>query len=322
MKRRLLLAFASATLAGTPMFTFADNWPTKPVRIVVPFPPGGPADLLGRIAGHALHEGLGATVIVDNKAGAAGNIGVDALAKANPDGYTLGIVPVGNIAVNPSLFTNLQYKAADLTPVALLATAENILVVNSSLAVTNVQELIAAAREKPDTLTFASPGAGSQAHLAGELMALRADVRLVHVPYKGIGAAINDLVGGQVNMMFAPTSTAVPFILEGKLKALGLASPRRSPALPQVPTIAEQGLAGFQAISWYALMAPAGTPKPIVNKLNDQINRMLTKAETRERFTALGMEPGAGTPEELGQRIASETALWSDVVHKRNLKVD
>lgn len=322
MKRRLLLAVASATLACSPMIALADNWPAKPLRIVVPFPPGGPADLLGRIAGQALHESLGATVIVDNKAGAAGNIGVEALAKASPDGYTLGVVPVGNIAVNPSLFTNLQYKAADLTPVALLATAENVLVVNSSLAVANVQELIAAARKKPGTVTFASPGAGSQAHLAGELMALRADVKLVHVPYKGISAAINDLVGGQVNMMFAPMSTAVPFLREGKLKALGLASPQRASALPQVPTIAEQGLAGFQAISWYALMAPAGTPKPIINKLNEQINRALAKPEMRERFVALGMDPGAGTPEQLARRIASETAQWSDVVRKRNLKVD
>jgi tripartite-type tricarboxylate transporter receptor subunit TctC len=321
MKRRLVLALAT-TLACTPMIALADNWPAKPIRIVVPFPPGGPADLLGRIAGHALNESLGATVVVDNKAGAAGNIGVEALAKAVPDGYTLGVVPVGNIAVNPSLFTNLQYKAADLTPVALLATAENVLVVNSSLAATSVQELIAAARKKPDTLTFASPGAGSQAHLAGELMALRADVKLVHVPYKGIGAAINDLVGGQVDMMFAPTSTAVPFIRDGKLKAIGLASAQRSPALPQVPTIAEQGLPGFQALSWYAFMAPAGTPKAIVNKLNEQLNRELAKQETRARFVALGMEPGAGTPEQLARRIASETAQWSDVVRKRNLKVD
>jgi tripartite-type tricarboxylate transporter receptor subunit TctC len=321
MKRRPLLALASA-LACTPLFALADNWPARPVRIVVPFPPGGPADLLGRIAGQALTESLGATVVVDNKAGAAGNIGVEVLAKAAPDGYTLGVVPVGNIAVNPSLFTNLPYKAADLAPVALLATAENVLVVNGKLGVASVQELIGAARKKPDTLTFASPGAGSQAHLAGELMALRADVKLVHVPYKGVGPAINDLVGGQVGMMFAQTSAAVPFIRDGKLKAIGLASPQRSPALPQVATIAEQGLPGFQALSWYALMAPAGTPRAIVDKLNEQMNRVLAKPETRERFVALGMEPGAGTPEQLAQRIASETAQWSEVVRKRHLKVD
>jgi tripartite-type tricarboxylate transporter receptor subunit TctC len=321
MRRRLLLALAPM-LAGIPWLARADNWPAKPVRMVVPFPPGGPADLLGRLAGQALTESLGQSVVVENKAGAAGNIGVDAIAKAAPDGYTLGIVPVGNIAVNPSLFPNLPYKASDLAPVALLATAENVLVVNVALPVANLQELIGAARKKPDSLTFASPGAGSQAHLAGELLALRANVKLVHVPYKGVAPALTDLVGGQVSMMFAPTSAAMPFIREGKLKAIAVASPQRSAALPQVPTVGEQGLPGFQAVSWYALMAPAGTPRAIVDKLNEQMSRMLVKPETRERFVALGMEPGNGTPEQLAHRITTETAQWSEVVRKRNLKVD
>ncbi|MEJ8840029.1 Bug family tripartite tricarboxylate transporter substrate binding protein [Ramlibacter sp. AN1133] len=321
MKRRLLIALAPM-LACAPWLAHADNWPAKPVRMVVPFPPGGPADLLGRIAAQAITDSLGQPVVVENKAGAAGNIGVDAVAKSAPDGYTLGIVPVGNIAVNPSLFANLPYKASDLAPVALLATVENVLVVNTALAVANLQDLIAAARKKPDTLSFASPGAGSQAHLAGELMALRANLKLVHVPYRGVGAALTDVVGGQVSMMFVQTAAAVPFVREGKLKALGLASPRRSTALPQVPTIAELGFPDFQAVSWYALMAPAGTPRPIVDKLNEQMNRMLAKSDTRERFVALGMEPGSGTPEQLAQRIATETAQWSEVVRKRNVKVD
>jgi tripartite-type tricarboxylate transporter receptor subunit TctC len=321
MKRRLLLAFAPM-LAGIPLLARADNWPAKPVRMVVPFPPGGPADLLGRIAGQAITDSFGQPVVVENKAGAAGNIGVDALAKAAPDGYTLGIVPVGNIAVNPSLYPNLAYKASDLAPVALLATVENLLVVNTALPVANLQDLIGTARKKPDTLSFASPGAGSQAHLAGELLALRANVKLMHVPYKGIAPALTDVVGGQVSMMFAQTSSAMPFIREGKLKAIAVASPQRSTALPQVPTLAEQGLPGFQAVSWYALMAPAGTPKAIIDKLNEQINKMLIKPETRQRFVALGMEPGNGTPEQLAHRITTETAQWSDVVRKRNLKVD
>jgi tripartite-type tricarboxylate transporter receptor subunit TctC len=309
-------------LACTPWLARADTWPAKPVRMVVPFPPGGPADLLGRIAAQAISDSLGQSVVVENKAGAAGNIGVDAVAKAAPDGYTLGIVPVGNIAVNPSLFSNLTYKASDLAPVALLATVENVLVVNTALPVANLQDLIAIARKKPDTLSFASPGAGSQAHLAGELMALRANLKLVHVPYRGVGAALTDVVGGQVSMMFVQTAAAMPFIREGKLKALGLASLRRSSALPQVPTIAELGFPDFQAVSWYALMVPAGTPKPIIDKLNEQMNRMLAKAETRERFVALGMEPGSGSPEQLAQRITAETAQWSEVVRKRNVKVD
>jgi tripartite-type tricarboxylate transporter receptor subunit TctC len=321
MNRRLLLTLAPV-LACTAFAAWADNWPAKPLRMVVPFPPGGPTDLLGRFAGKAITETLGQPVVVENKAGAAGNIGVDALAKAAPDGYTLGIVPVGNVSVNPSLFAHLAYKASDLTPVALLATAENVLVVNAAVPAANLQELIALARKKPGTLTFASPGAGSQAHLAGELMALRANVKLVHIPYRGVGPALTDVVGEQVTMMFAQTSAAMPFIREGKLKAIGLASLQRSTALPQVPTIAEQGLPGFQAVSWYALMAPVGTPRPIVEKLNEQINQMLAKPETREQFAALGMEPGSGTPEQLAHRIATETVQWSGVVRERHLQVD
>ena len=321
MKRRLLLALAPM-LACPPLLAQAETWPTKALRMVVPFTPGGPADLLGRLAAQAITDSTGQPVVVENKAGAAGNIGVEALAKAAPDGYTLGIVPVGNIAVNPSLFTNLQYKASDLAPVALLATSENVLVVNAALPVANVQDLIAKARKKPDTLSFASPGAGSQAHLAGELMGLQAHVKLVHVPYRGIAPALTDLVGGQVTMMFAQTASAMPFIRSGKLKALGVASPRRSSALPQVPTIAEQGFPHFQAVSWYALMAPAGTPKPIIDKVNEQMNRMLAKPQTLERFAGLGLDPGNGTPEQLAHRIVTETAQWSEVVRERNLKVN
>jgi tripartite-type tricarboxylate transporter receptor subunit TctC len=322
MNRRHLLA-AAALLASTgALAQTAAAWPAKPVRIVVPFAPGGPADLLGRLAGQAITEGLGQPAVVENKVGAAGNIGVDMITKAAPDGYTVGIVPVGNIAVNPSLFANLPYKASELTPVAMLATVENVLVVNASLPATNLKELIALARQKPDSISFASPGAGSQAHLAGELMALDANVKLVHVPYKGTGPALNDLVGGQVSMMFAQASSAVPFIQQGKLKPIGLASLRRSNALPQVPTIAEQGLPGFEAVSWYALMAPAGTPRDVIAKLHGEMTKMLARPDTREKFAASGMEAGTGSPEQLAQRITAESARWADVVKKRNIKAD
>jgi tripartite-type tricarboxylate transporter receptor subunit TctC len=318
MKRLLLALVTSLACALSP----AQTYPSKPVRIIVPFAPGGPADLLGRLAGQAITDGLGQPAVVENKVGAAGNIGVDLVAKAPPDGYTLGIVPVGNVAVNPSLFPNLPYKASELAPVSLLATVENVLVVNASLPAGNLQELIALARKKPDTLTFASPGAGSQAHLAGEQMALDANLKLVHVPYKGVGPALNDLVGGQVNMMFAQASAALPFVQQGKLRAIGLASLKRSAAMPQVPTVAEQGLAGFEAVSWYALMAPAGTPAHVIDKLHGEMARMLARPETREKFTALGMEAGTGSPQQLATRIAAETARWSDVVRKRNIKPD
>jgi tripartite-type tricarboxylate transporter receptor subunit TctC len=322
LNRRLLLAAAALLACTSPFAQTTAAWPNKPVRIVVPFAPGGPADLLGRLAGQAITDATGQAAVVENKVGAAGNIGVDLIAKAAPDGYTLGIVPVGNIAVNPSLFANLPYKASELTPVSMLATVENVLVVNASLPASNLRELIALARQKPDTLGFASPGAGSQAHLAGELMALDAGIKLVHVPYKGTGPALNDLVGGQVAMMFAQASSAVPFIQQGKLKTIGMASLNRSKALPQVPTIAEQGLQGFEAVSWYALMAPAGTPRDVVAKLHEQMNRMLAKPDTREKFAGLGMEAGTGTPDQLAQRITTESARWSDVVRKRNLKAD
>lgn len=318
MKRVLfaLIAALACSLAA------AQPYPNKPVRVIVPFAPGGPADLLGRVAGQAITDALGQPAVVDNKPGAAGNLGTEQIAKAAPDGYTLGIVPVGNIAVNPSLFPNLPYKASELAPVALLATVDNVLVVNASQPVSGLKDLLALARQQPDRLSFASPGSGSQAHLAGELLALDANVKLVHVPYRGVGPALNDLVGGQVTMMFAQASSAIPFIQSGKLRAIGLASLKRSSALPQVPTLAEQGLGGFQAVSWYALMAPAGTPREIVGKLHEAMERALARPDTREKFAALGLEPGSGTPAQLAARIADETARWSDVVRKRNIKAD
>jgi tripartite-type tricarboxylate transporter receptor subunit TctC len=317
--KRLLLAFAAALIGFS---AAAQTWPAKPVRIVVPFAAGGPADLLGRLAGQAITDAWGQPAVVENKVGAAGNLGVDAIAKAAPDGYTLGIVPVGNIAVNPSLFTNLPYKASELAPVAILATVENVLVVNGSIPANNLRELIALAKQRPDALGFASPGAGSQAHLAGELLALEADLKLVHVPYRGVAPALNDVVGGQVAMMFAQASSAIPFVQQGRLKAIGVASLKRSGALPQVPTIAEQGLPNFEAVSWYALMAPAATPRDIVDKLHAEMMRLLAKQETRDKFAALGMEPGTGTPQQVAARIATESARWADVVRKRNIKAD
>jgi tripartite-type tricarboxylate transporter receptor subunit TctC len=319
--QRLLFAIAAAVALSSGA-AHGQAYPSKPVRIVVPFAPGGPADLLGRLAGQAITDGLGQPAVVDNRVGAAGNIGVDFIAKAAPDGYTLGIVPVGNIAVNPSLFPNLPYKASELAPVALLATVENVLVVNAALPAANLKELLALARQKPESISFASPGAGSQAHLAGELLALDGNVKLVHVPYKGTGPALNDVVGGQVSMMFAQASSAVPFIQQGKLRAIGVASLKRSGALPQAPTIAEQGMGGFEAVSWYALMAPAGTPKDVVDKLHAEMAKLLARSDTRDKFAALGMEAGMGTAEQLATRITQETARWSDVVRKRNIKAD
>jgi len=316
--KRFLLAVAAAAL---PLFAGAQAYPARQIHIVVPFPPGGPTDVLGRVLGQSLGETFGQTVVVDNKVGAAGNIGVDAIAKAPPDGYTIGIVPAGNVAVNPTLFANLPYKGADLAPVTMLATVDNVLVVNAeTVPARTMKELLDLAAKKPGALSYASPGAGSQAHLAGALLELSTGVQLLHVPYRGIAPAVTDLVGGQVSMMFAPLQTALPHIRSGKLRALGVASRKRSPLLPELPTIAEQGVANFEAVSWYALMVPAGTPPEIIDKLSAATTRFLALAETRARLAAQGMDPGGGSPQDLAQTVRAESARWSDVVRKQNIK--
>ena len=312
----------SILLAAVPLSAQAQTYPVKPVHVVVPFAPGGPVDVLARVLSQDFGDAWGQAFVVENRAGAAGNIGVDFLAKSASDGYTVGIVPAGNIAVNPSLFANLPYKAADLQPVAMLATVENVLVVSADSPVKSLKDLLAMAAAKPDTVSFASPGAGSQAHLAGELMALNGNVRMIHVPYKGTGPALNDVIGGQVTMMFGQMSSVLPLIRGGKLRAIGVASLKRSATLPDVPTVSEQGMPQFEAVSWYALMVPAATPKPVVDRLNAQSLAMLAKPAIRERFAGLGLEPGGGTPQALAATIQSETARWADVIQKKNIKPD
>jgi tripartite-type tricarboxylate transporter receptor subunit TctC len=317
MKRFLLVL----TAAAVPLLAAAQAYPAKQIHVVVPFPPGGPTDVLGRVLGQSLGETFGQTVVVDNKVGAAGNIGVDQVAKAAPDGYTIGIVPAGNVAVNPTLFPNLPYKAADLAPVTMLATVDNVLVVNAeTVPARTMKELLDLAANKPGALSYASPGAGSQAHLAGALLELSTGVQLLHVPYRGIAPAVNDLVGGQVSMMFAPLQTALPHIRSGKLRASGIASQKRSPLLPDLPTIAEQGVANFEAVSWYALMVPAGTPADIVDKLSAATMRFLALPDTRAKLAAQGMDAAGGSPQDLAATIRSETARWSEVVRKQNIK--
>ncbi|MGJ7581991.1 Bug family tripartite tricarboxylate transporter substrate binding protein [Variovorax sp. RHLX14] len=326
MKRLLWVTSmaASILLAAVPLSVQAQTYPypARPVHVVVPFAPGGPVDVLARVLSQDFGEAWSQAFVVENRAGAAGNIGVDFLAKAAPDGYTVGIVPAGNIAVNPSLFANLPYKASELQPVTMLATVENVLVVSADSPVKSLKDLLAMAAAKPDTMSFASPGAGSQAHLAGELMSLEGNVRMIHVPYKGTGPALNDVIGGQVTMMFGQMSSVLPLIRGGKLRAIGIASLKRSATLPEVPTVAEQGMPKFEAVSWYALMVPAATPKPVVDKLNAESLAMLAKPAIRERFAGLGLEPGGGTPQALASTIQTETARWADVVQKKNIKPD
>ncbi|MDW3687499.1 tripartite tricarboxylate transporter substrate binding protein [Cupriavidus sp. CV2] len=318
MKRFLMTLLA----AGLPILASAQAYPSKPVRLIVPFPAGGPADVLGRVVGEGLSKAWGQSVLVENKAGAAGTIGVDQAAKAAPDGYTLAVVPVGNIAVNPSLFRSLPYKAQDLVPVTMLATAENVLVVGANVPAATLADLLKLAAQKPGELTFASPGAGSQAHLAGELLQLDAKVKLNHIPYKGVSPAMTDLVGGQVTMMFAQVSSALPYIKAGKLHALGVASQKRLAVMPDVPTIAEQGFPKFEAVSWYALMAPAGTPKDVIARINHQALEVLANPALKEKLATLGMDTSGGTPQELATTIQQDSARWAGVIRKRQITVD
>ena len=316
---RFLLALGLALL---PALAAAQAYPSKAIHWIVPFPPGGPTDLLARAVGQKLSEAWGQPVLVENKPGAAGNLGVDLAAKAPADGYTLVVVPTGNIAVNPTLFPNLPYKATDLAPVTMMATVENVLVVHPGIAAKSMQELVALAKAKPGALSFASPGAGSQAHLAGEFIKLAAGVDLTHVAYRGTGPALNDLLGGQVSMMFSQMSSALPHIRAGKLRAIGAASQKRSPLMPELPTVAEQGFPGFEATSWYALMVAAGTPQDVIDRLNTETVRILRLPELREKLSGLGADAVGNSPAELAATIQKESARWAEVIRKQGIRAE
>jgi tripartite-type tricarboxylate transporter receptor subunit TctC len=322
--RQIVWRFVSGlVLALAAVSVHAQPYPSKPIRIVNAFAPGGPADLLARLVAQKLQEAWGQPVIVESKTGAAGNIGMEFVAKAPPDGYTLGVGPTGNLVVNQHIFAKLPYDPfKDFAPITLLATVENVLVVNADVPAKTVQELVALARAKPGTLNFASPGSGSQAHLAGELLKSMTGIDIVHVAYKGTGPALNDLMGGQVTMMFSQMSSALPHVKSGKLRALGVASPRRSAAAPEVRTVAEQGLAGFEAVSWYALIAPSGTPAEIIDKLQQEVARLLQLPDVKEKLAGLGAEPVGNTPAELAARMRAESARWAQVVKAAGIKAD
>jgi len=300
----------------------AQGYPSKPLRIIVPFAQGGAADLLSRMVGQRLQEAWGQPVVVENRTGANGNIGMEAAAKSAPDGYPLVQAPNGNIVVNPNLFAKLPYEQKDFAPVSQLAKVENVLVVNPGVAANSVADLLALARTQPGRVSFASPGVGSQAHLAGEFLRLRGGVDLLHVAYKGVGPALNDLLGGQISMMFAAVPSALPHIKSGKLRALGLASLQRSAVMPEVPTVAEQNLPGFEAVSWYSILAPAGTPKEIIERINGEIARMLQQPDTREKLAGIGATAIGGTPEQLAAVIREESARYADLFKRAGIRAE
>ena len=319
----LLAIVATAIAAPLTFAQGAANYPAKPVRLVVPFPAGGTTDILARAVAQRLSEAWGQQVIVDNRPGAGGNIGSDLVAKAKPDGYTLLMGTVGTHAINPSLYRNMPYDhVKDFAPVILVAGVPNVLVVNPSLPVHSVPELIAYAKANPGKLNFASSGNGTSIHLSGELFKAMTGVEMTHVPYKGSAPALTDLIGGQVQLMFDNLPSSLPFIKAGKLRALAVTSGARAAALPDLPTLAESGLPGFEASSWFGVLAPAGTSRDIVAKLNGAIAGWLASPEAKEKLLAQGAIAAGGTPEDFARHIGAETSKWAKVVKASGAHID
>jgi tripartite-type tricarboxylate transporter receptor subunit TctC len=317
-----LLLFTVLLLA--PPVSKAQSWPQKPVRVIVPFAPGGASDLMPRLVGEKVAAIWAQPVVIDNRPGAAGNIGMEAGAKSPPDGYTLLAAPNGNLVVNPHMYSKLAYDVfKDLAPVTRIAAVQNVLVVNPEVPASSMKEFIALARARPGALNFGSPGNGSQAHVGVELLKMQLGLDLVHLPYQGVGPAMKDLLGGRLQLMLAQVPSALPQIKAGKLRALGVASSAPLASLPDVPTIAAAaGLPGYEAVSWYALMAPAGTPHEVIDKIHADVAKVLQFPEVRERLAGMGAEPSGEAPAELAKRIKVEYDRWGEVVRKANIKAD
>jgi tripartite-type tricarboxylate transporter receptor subunit TctC len=320
-------AFAVLGLLLNPLLSGAQAqpalgaWPTKPVKIVVTFTPGGAPDTLARILADKWSQSLGQTFTVDNKPGAGGNIGADFVAKSPGDGTTLLVGTVGTHAINPALYANMPYNnIKDFTPISFLASTPNVLVVNNAVPAKNVQELIALAGKTP--LTFGSSGSGTSIHLSGELFNTLAGVKMQHIPYKGRAQAVPDLLGGRITMIFDNMPSALPLIKSGEVRAIAVTSATRSAAAPTIPTIAESGLPGFEATSWFALLAPAGLSREVQARISTETARVLALPDVREKLALLGLDAAPGTPEALATFIQSETIKWAKVVKESGAKLD
>ncbi|EER58288.1 conserved hypothetical protein [Acidovorax delafieldii 2AN] len=323
-KRHLLALLA---LAGLGLAAHAQpaptDWPNKPIRWIVPFPPGGAMDAIARTLGEKAARTLGQPFVIENKPGAGGNIGADYVAKQPGDGYTMMITSIG-MATNKPLYGKLSYDPIkDFAPVSLLAVVPNVLVTNATQPdVKNVKDVIAAARKAPGKLTYASAGNGTSIHLAGEVFTSLANVEMLHIPYKGSGPAVSDLLGGQINYMFDSITSARPHIQSGKLRALGVTTAKRSSTLPDVPTLAEAGVPGYEVSPWFAVFMPAATPKPIVAKLNAALLAAMKDPEVVKRFESIGAEPVGSSPDELAKHLARESERWTKLITERGIKLD
>jgi tripartite-type tricarboxylate transporter receptor subunit TctC len=318
--RRLVLAFAATLMSGSAL---AQAWPSKPIRIVVPFPPGGGTDIIARETSERVSKATGWTFVIDNKPGAGGNLGVDSVAKSPADGYTLVLGQTSNLAINPSLYAKLPYDPQkDLVPVVLIAQAPLVLVTGIGSKYKTLADVTAAAKAKPGQLNFASPGNGTVAHLTSELFQKAAGIKTQHVPYKGAAQALTDVVGGTVELYMSSVPTLLGQIKQGKLRALAVTSAARVDDLPDVPTINESGYKGFDAVTWFGLLAPAGTPKDVVTKVNAEFNKALKAAELRKRLGDEGADAAGGTPDEFAALIKTEIPRWGKVVKDSGARID
>ena len=319
----LLALTTSLTASLSTAQSAAQNYPQKPIRMIVPFTPGGSTDILARSIGQELSKAWGQSVVIENIAGAGGSIGADKAAKSPADGYTLLMGHIGTLAVNPSLYPKLPYNPIkDFAPVAWVARVPNVLVVNPNVPAKSVQELVALAKSKPGQLSYGSGGNGSAANLATEYFKMQTETAILHIPYRGTAPAVTDLMGGQIQMLFTGAPAVMGQVKNGQLRALAVSSPKRLDALPDLPTVAEAGYKNFEADQWYGVVAPAGTPRDIVLKLNQQINVALNSAELKKRLTTEGAVATPETPEAFGKLIAQEIERWRPVITSGRVKAD
>lgn len=318
-RRAAVLALAGACLS--PLAAQAQAaYPDKPIRFIVPYPPGGGTDVIARIVQERFQQTLGQPIVIENRGGAAGSLGSDLAAKSAPDGYTV-LFTLSSHTINPAIYPKLPFNTVkDFEPVGTVASLPQILVANLQFPANNVAELTAIAKAKPGTLSFASVGNGSPGHLAGELYKLRTGTQLTHVPYRGGGPAVTDVMGGQVPLLWVSIPAAAQFVKTGKLKALAVSTTKRSAAFPDVPTMQEAGVADFEVDSWYAMFVPAKTPKPIIEKLNKALNTVIQQPDIKEKLLAQGSEGVGGTPEALGKTVDAELARWGKLVKDANIK--
>jgi len=322
--RRHLLALAAGIAGATalPLHAQPDAWPSRPIKLVVGYAAGGATDVIARLVAVKLGERLGQPVVVDNRAGANSNVGAEVVAKSPPDGYTLYVFTIAN-TINASLYARLGYDPQkDFEPIGLIAKIPNILVVNNNLPIKSIADYVRFAKASKDGITFASSGSGSSIHLSGEMFKMQTHLNMLHVPYRGSAPAVTDLLGGQVQSMFDNTPSALPHVQGGRLRAIAITSATRSPLLPDVPTVAESGFPGFDVQSWFGLAAPAGTPKPVIDRLNAELNKVLAAPELRQRFQDLAASPEPGTPEQMRSFAVAETQRWREVVKTSGAKAE